>query len=157
MSKEIERKFLVKGRPWLDYEGMKVQQGYIAKSHSTVRIRISSGKAWLTIKGKTKGISRTEFEYKIPVQDANDMLDEFCGIQRIIKTRYVIPHKDYNWEVDVFEGQNTGLVIAEVELESEDAKPELPDWISDEVTFDARYYNSRLLENPWPFKHLVDS
>ena len=153
MSKEIERKFLVKGKPWEGYEGMKIQQGYIAKSHSTVRIRTSAKKAWLTIKGKTKGISRTEFEYKIPVEDANEMLDEFCGIQRIVKTRYVIPYEGYNWEVDVFEGQNTGLVVAEVEMESEDEKPPLPDWVADEVTFDFRYFNSKLLKNPWPFRY----
>ncbi|MCH2207745.1 MAG: CYTH domain-containing protein [Lentisphaerales bacterium] len=152
MSKEIERKFMVKGEPWLDHKGMKIQQGYIAKSHSTVRIRTSEKKAWLTIKGKTKGISRTEFEYKIPIEDANAMLDEFCGIQRIVKTRYIIPYEGYNWEVDVFEGQNAGLVIAEVELESESDTPKLPEWVGEEVTFDARYYNSKLLRNPWPFK-----
>lgn len=151
MAKEIERKFLVKGEPWLDYKGTKLQQGYIAKGESTVRIRTSDSTAWLTIKGKTIGISRTEFEYNIPLEDALAMLDEFCGNERISKSRYIIPHEGFNWEVDVFYGQNEGLVTAEIELESEDISPPLPPWILKEVTGKKHYYNSRLIKNPWPF------
>jgi adenylate cyclase len=151
MAQEIERKFLIKGEPWKGITGTELQQGYIAKSTSTVRIRISAKKAWLTIKGKTKGISRSEFEYEIPLADAHAMLDEFCGDNRISKTRYIIPHEGFNWEVDVFEGQNKGLTIAEIELESEDIEPPLPNWILTEVTGEKHYYNSRLISNPWPF------
>ena len=152
MPVEIERKYLVKGEPWKEYKGTYMEQGYLAKNEATVRVRTSSEKAWVTIKGLTHGFSRPEYEYEIPLSDAKEMLDMFCGMNKVSKTRYEIDYKGLTWEVDVFEGKNKGLIVAEVELESEDVEIQLPDWIGKDVTNDPRYRNSNLLENPGPFE-----
>jgi len=152
MNQEIERKFLVKGTPWAGIEGDDIQQGYISKGEATVRVRIRKGKGYLTIKGKTVGLSRPEYEYEIELKEAREMLHLFCGNQRIEKIRYIIPYKGFKWEVDVFKGLNEGLVVAEIELEAEEQQFEKPDWVGKEVSDDSRYRNSCLLKWPWPFE-----
>lgn len=150
MAVEIERKFLVNREVLLPYleEGTFYEQGYLPRKNSaTVRVRIAGEKGFLTIKGRVEGFSRSEFEYEIPLADAREMLDLFCK-ETIIKKRYLIPHGGHTFEVDIFEGENSGLIVAEVELTSEEETVELPEWITEEVTGDARYYNSQLLKNP---------
>ena len=151
MNQEIERKFLVQGEPWKNYDGDVIQQGYISRGEATVRVRIRGGKGYLTIKGKTIGVSRAEYEFEVPLNDAEEMLELFCGQQRIQMKRYLIPHKGFTWEVDVFEGMNQGLVVAEIELSAEDEEFEKPLWVGQEVSDDFRYFNSSLLTKPWPF------
>jgi CYTH domain-containing protein len=149
MGVEIERKFLVTGNVWEQYTNVKIQhiqQGYISKSKKhTVRIRIvADTEAYITIKGPRIGCTGSEFEYQIPYDDGIQML-KMCDAGLIEKTRYVF--KDaYNqlWEVDKFAGNNDGLIVAEIELPSEDTLVILPDWITLECTFDKRYTNSRL-------------
>lgn len=153
MGREIERKFLVRSEDWRkNAEGMDYKQGYIstAKEH-TVRVRRVGKRGFLTIKGenKNKGISRTEFEYDIPAEDADAMLAELCEGPLIEKKRYKIEHKGLTWEVDEFFGDNAGLILAEVELESEDQQVDLPEWIGEEVSGDPRYYNANLPRHPW--------
>lgn len=150
MALEIERKFLVRGSSMLDgLEGIRMVQGYAPSPTATLRIRIAGSKAFLTVKGTSKGITRTEFEYPIPVADAEALLPLLCQGARVEKTRYRIDHGDHTWEVDVFHGANEGLVLAEVELEDESEQVELPDWAGDEVSHDARYYSSNLARNPF--------
>ncbi|MBN1008368.1 CYTH domain-containing protein [Amphritea pacifica] len=151
MAQEIERKFLVNmDKVDLPEQGLTICQGYIQTTDkTTVRIRIMGDKAFLTLKGETKGISRSEFEYEVPVTDARQMLDELCKGPVVDKTRYLISHKNHLWELDIFAGDNEGLIVAEVELDSEDEQPELPDWVTEEVTGDRRYYNSNLLTHPF--------
>ena len=150
MALEIERKFLVDTTKWsTTSQGVHMVQAYISiEPNPTVRIRISGENAFLTIKGRTKTISRPEFEYEIPVDDAQELL-KMAISNPVEKTRYKILHEDFLWEVDFFSGKNEGLVIAEIELESEDQKFTLPDWISEEVSGDRRYYNSSLSEHPF--------
>ena len=151
--KEIEYKFLVDDKKWSAIEKPSpslIVQGFIAKSkESTVRIRIKNEAAFLTIKGKTVGITRSEFEYEIPVSDAEQMLLEFTDKQ-IRKKRYIIPFKGNNWEVDVFEGHLSGLILAELEVQSENEKFELPIWVTKNVSEDERYYNAVLIDNELP-------
>ena len=151
MPLEIERKFIVSGTPWKNLEGTYMEQGYLSQNETTVRLRITANSAWITVKGQTQGLVRPEYEYSIPLQDAREMLDLFCGENRISKTRYEIEFENHTWEVDVFEGRNEGLVVAEVEMESEDTEVTLPSWVAEEVSHDPRFRNSSLLENPWPF------
>ena len=120
MALEIERKFIVKGTPWKDLIGTYMEQGYLTQNEATVRIRITDDKAWLTIKGQTKGLSRPEYEYSIPLKDALEMMELFCGQNRISKTRYKIDFEGFTWEVDVFEGRNKGLVLAHMLLNKSD-------------------------------------
>ena len=151
MGIEIERKFLIDTNklPTLK-NGYTIKQGYIQTvDHTTVRVRIRDKEAFLTIKGKSVGASRLEFEYPIPLQDANDMLNNLCQKSFIDKTRYLVEHEGHVWEVDILEGSNKGLVIAEVELKSEDEAFTLPNWVMKEVTDDIRYFNSNLIENPY--------
>ena len=151
MGIEIERKFLIDTNklPLLK-NGYTIKQGYIQTlDHTTVRVRIRNQDAFLTIKGKSAGASRLEFEYPIPLQDANDILDALCQSSVIEKTRYLLEHKGHTWEVDVFEGSNKGLVVAEVELDSEGEAFTLPNWVTKEVTDDVRYFNSNLVGNPY--------
>ena len=115
----------------------------------TVRVRIAGEKAFLTIKGLNKGVTRTEFEYPVPVDDAAAMLDGLCERPLIEKTRYVLPSGGYTWEIDEFHGDNDGLVVAEVELQRADDKPPLPEWVGEEVSSDARYFNSNLVKKPF--------
>lgn len=151
MAVEIERKFLLKNDSWRDsvIRSHVLKQGYLASSPlPTVRVRTSDNKAFLTIKGRTEGISRVEFEYEIPSDEAIEML-KLSAQTPIEKTRYIVQANGHTWEIDVFEGSNAGLVLAEVELDSEDEKIELPDWIDIEVTSDPRYYNSALSKAPF--------
>ena len=150
MGKEIERKYLVKGEVWKDLgEGVLYRQGYLnSQKERVVRARTMGPKAALTIKGITVGATRLEFEYDIPMDDCNQLLD-LCEQPIIEKTRYKIPYGGLIWEVDEFHGVNDGLVVAECELESEDQSIDKPDWIGDEVTGDPRYFNSNLIANPF--------
>ncbi len=151
MAQEIERKFLLTGAGWRGLsDGVLYRQGYVARSaENTVRVRTAGERAWLTIKGPTVGLSRLELEYEIPTADANQMLDDLCRGSIIKKHRYRIAHAGLIWEVDEFHGLNDGLVIAEVELESEDQEIELPEWVGEEVSSDPRYYNANLADHPF--------
>ena len=156
MSVEIERKFRVKNDAWrLDAHGQRIagvpfRQGYLpTQDDTTVRVRLEGAVAKLTIKGKTQGMSRLEFEYTIPVSDAEQMLNELCEKPLIEKVRYCRSEQGYIWEIDEFAGDNQGLIVAEVELESEDEQPPLPDWAGEEVTGDARYFNAALVRHPF--------
>lgn len=150
MGLEIERKFLVRGLSMLDgHAGVRLAQGYLGfDPDRTVRVRVAEDGAWLTIKGRGQGIRRAEFEYAIPIEEARQLL-ELCTGSVVDKTRYRIPHAGHLWEVDVFHGDNEGLVVAEVELGSEDEVVELPDWIGGEVSADPRYLNARLAREPY--------
>lgn len=150
MGVEIERKFLVRNDDWRAL-GIPVRyaQGYlVADEYRTVRVRIVGQNGYLTIKGTTIGVSRPEFEYKVPLGEAIEML-KLCSIPVIEKYRTKVPHEGKTWEVDEFEGENKGLVIAEIELKSEDETFSVPPWIGKEVTSDIRYFNSRLAVDPF--------
>ena len=149
MKKEIERKFLINGdfMPYVT-SSTRIEQGYVAKSNElTLRIRTRDEKGYLTIKGRTneKGMSRAEWEYEIPVDQARELLSFSNGT--ISKTRYLVPVGSHTFEVDEFYGENEGLVVAEVELGSEDEQYPRPEWLGEEVTGDRRYYNSQLLKH----------
>lgn len=150
MNIEIERKFLVQPGKWQPTTRLRViRQAYLAISEqSTIRVRISDQSAWLTIKGKTHGLARLEFEYPIPIAEAEHLvhLSEFSVIE---KTRYFVEHAGLTWEIDLFAGENAGLVLAEVELEREDQPVELPDWVGAEVTGDYHYHNAYLCRHPY--------
>jgi len=149
MPTEIERKFIAHPQNWSSLAtGESLQQGYLSRGEATVRVRIQNACATLTIKGKSTGIARAEFEYEIPLADAQQLL-QLCDGPLIEKTRYCIDYQGHTFEVDVFEGDNAGLIVAEVELQSADEKVELPDWIEREVSHDARYFNSNLATNPF--------
>ena len=150
MSQEIERKFLVKDDSWRSGAGRGTlyRQGYLSVDPSrVVRVRIAGAKGYLTIKGRTAGITRDEFEYTIPTVDALVMLDRLCIRPLIEKTRYRIDHEGHTWEVDEFVGDNAGLIIAEVELSGSDVSPGLPAWVGREVSDDPRYFNSNLAQH----------
>lgn len=151
MSLEVERKFLVKGDAWRALgEPVLIRQGYLcAEPVRVVRVRTSGERAWLTVKGMNIGATRLEFEYPIPLKDASDMLDGFCDRPILEKRRTRIPLGDVTWEVDEFLGENAGLIVAEVELNTADQPVALPEWIGAEVTDDARYFNSNLISRPF--------
>ncbi|AKD54875.1 CYTH domain-containing protein [Spirosoma radiotolerans] len=158
MSVEIERKYLVKGDEWKKLgEGQLYRQGYLSPHpERTVRIRTVNDRGYLTIKGKTVGASRSEYEYPIPYADAQAMLDQLCERPIIEKMRYRIPYEGLIWEVDEFHGENLGLIVAEVELSDEQQQINLPDWVDKEVTDEPRYYNANLLRHPfcrWEVSH----
>ena len=149
MGKEIERKFMVKEGTWRNVKGTRYRQGYLnSAKERNVRVRTMEDKAYLTIKGIAIGASRMEFEYEIPLQDANELL-EICEKPLIEKTRYKVQEGGFVWEVDEFFRENQGLIVAEVELESEDQEFPKPDWVREEVTGDPRYFNSNLIKNPY--------
>jgi adenylate cyclase len=149
MAKEIERKFLLKKRAWPNELAMRYRQGYLnSTKERTVRVRTIGDKGYLTIKGIATGASRLEFEYEIPIKDANILLD-ICEKPLIEKNRYKVVEGGFVWEIDEFFGENRGLIIAEVELESEDQVFPKPDWVGEEVTGDPRYYNANLIKNPY--------
>jgi adenylate cyclase len=151
MSKEIERKFLVRDNTWRGQDGGKrYRQGYLSTvKERTVRVRTTGDKGFITIKGISVGATRSEYEYDIPLADANEMLDRLCERPLVEKTRYRVSHEGLVWEIDEFEGVNRGLIIAEVELEDETQSVTLPGWIGQEVTGDARYFNANLVANPF--------
>ncbi len=151
MGIEIERKFLLVGEAWKKLaQGIHYRQGYLSTTkESTVRVRTIEKKGYLTVKGESQGATRSEFEYEIPVEDANAMLDQLCAKPLIEKNRYKIEYDGFVWEVDEFFGENQGLVVAEVELESEDQIYAKPEWVGAEVTEDQRYFNSNLAKHPY--------
>ena len=151
MAKEIERKFLVEGdfMPYVT-SSSRIEQGYIAKSDSlTLRVRTRDDKGYITIKGRSNeaGMSRDEWEYEIPVEEARELLRFSRGT--IDKSRYLVPAGHHTFEVDCFYGANKGLIVAEVELADENEDFERPAWLGREVTGDRRYYNSQLLKKPF--------
>jgi len=151
MPKEIERKFLVVGDDWRTLgKSTKYRQGYLSTvKERTVRIRTIDKEGFLTVKGITTGSSRLEFEYEIPFGDAKIMIDELCERPLIEKNRTKIKYDQFVWEIDEFEGVNKGLTIAEVELEHENDKIPIPDWIGKEVTDDPKYFNANLIKYPY--------
>ena len=153
MGIEIERKFLVVGDAWRAAPAVQYAQGYLNRDKlRTVRVRIVQDKAWLTVKGASQGATRAEFEYEIPLADAQQLL-ALCDGPLVRKARRKVEHGGHVWEIDEFEGDNAGLVVAEIELPSEDAGFEAPPWLGAEVTHDARYFNSNLATAPfctWP-------
>lgn len=152
MTIEIERKFLVINDNWRSLGIGKVyKQGYIstADKMTTIRVRIVGNNAYLTIKSKTEGISRHEFEYSIPLEDAEIMLETLCDRPLIEKVRYTINLDNLIWEIDEFKGENEGLIIAEIELKSETQVINIPDWVGEEVSHDSRYYNVNLAKHPY--------
>lgn len=154
MPTEIERKFLVIGDSWREAveSQSRLMQGYLTGDQkATVRVRIKDDSAMLTIKGPSRGISRAEFEYSIPRDDAEEMLRELAVSAPVDKTRYRVRCGAHVWDLDVFAGENAGLVMAEVELADETEPFDMPDWAGEEVSGDPRYYNSNLARNP--FKH----
>lgn len=150
MGIEIERKFLVRDRSWKALApGVLYRQGYLSRaSGRTVRVRLAGDRGYLTIKGKSQGFSRAEFEYEVPAEEAKQML-ELCDGGLVEKTRHHIPFGGFVWEVDEFLGDNAGLVVAEIELPAEDTAFPLPPWVGEEVTADPRYANSKLSERPY--------
>jgi len=149
MATEIERKFLVTGAQWRKADGVHMIQGYLNRDKErTVRVRLAGEQAFLTIKGLTKGASRAEYEYAIPVADAEQLLER-CDGPVIRKVRHIVIYKGMKWEVDEFLGENAGLVVAELELESEDQPFERPGWLGCEVTGDPRFFNSNLVSHPY--------
>lgn len=152
MSVEIERKFLLASDDWrkLGGQGLPYCQGYLCSGEGrTVRIRTVAETGYLTVKGATSGISRSEFEYRIPVEDAREMLDALCFKPLITKIRYNIPLSGFIWEVDEFLEENLGLVVAEIELQSPEQTFFKPAWLGREVTDDPRYRNSSLVTYPY--------
>lgn len=151
MGTEIERKFLVNGEGWrVGATGTRYRQGYLnADPERSVRIRLAGSRGVLTIKGKATGAERLEFEYPLPQADAEQMLEALCRKPLIEKDRYRVRHAGMTWEVDVFHGENAGLVLAEVELETADQEIDLPPWIDREVTGDPRYFNLYLVQYPY--------
>jgi CYTH domain-containing protein len=150
MGKEIERKFRVTGEAWRAAKATRYRQGYLSTvKERTVRVRTIGDRGYLTIKGASSGAARLEFEYEIPLADAEQMLELLCERPLIEKNRHKIQHDRMIWEVDEFFGDNAGLVIAEVELETENQAFSKPDWVGEEVTDDPRYFNASLISNPY--------
>lgn len=152
MGVEIERKFLVRNDSWRAsvQSEFSITQGYLASdARVTVRVRVKGDSAYLTIKGPTSGFGRSEYEYPIPLEDAQSMLGELAVSALVEKTRYRVRCGAHVWDLDVFAGENAGLVMAEVELEAEDEAFEQPEWAGQEVTGDSRYYNASLARHPF--------
>lgn len=153
MGLEIERKFLVNHVKWAATEKPKAEfyrQGYLLTDpNKTIRVRATDTKGFMTIKGKSEGATRAEFEYEIPKEEAIQLLDMFA-VSDLTKYRYKTVFAEKLWEVDVFFGENEGLIVAEIELSSEDEIFDLPDWAMEEVTGEKKYYNSNL--STLPFK-----
>ncbi len=152
MAKEIERKFLLVSDAWREEVSTSCHysQGYLSNSERvSIRIRTSGEKAYLNFKSATLGITRSEYEYEIPLADADEMLASFSEGPLIEKVRYFVKRGNHTWEIDVFEGANAGLVVAEIELQDENEAFERPAWIGDEVSDDPRYYNVCLVTHPY--------
>jgi adenylate cyclase len=152
MGQEIERKFLVRSDVWREeaHTSKRYRQGYLANNERcSIRVRIDEAKAGLNIKSSTLGVHRQEFEYALPLDEAQFLLDELCRRPLIEKTRYFVQHGRHLWEIDVFAGDNEGLVVAEIELEHAEEDFARPSWLGDEVSDDPRYYNVSLVEYPY--------
>jgi len=147
MAKEIERKFLIKEKKidLTEYSTVEIEQGYLTDyMEPCVRIRIADDKGFLTIKGRTHGTARDEYEYEVPLEDAQAIMN-MCGCNILKKTRYLVGR----WEVDVFHGKHLGMIVAEIELESVDEKFKKPNWIGEEVSSNPAYFNSNLVFDDW--------
>ncbi|NJK36678.1 MAG: CYTH domain-containing protein [Oscillatoriales cyanobacterium RM1_1_9] len=151
MATEIERKFLVVGDHWRSLtQGVLYRQGYLpTQGPCTVRVRVVGQQAYLTIKGPTVNHTRAEFEYEIPLLDGEEMLETLCLRPLIEKRRSKIAYRGFVWEVDEFFGENSGLIVAEIELADENQEFERPDWIGAEVTQDSKYFNASLIRYPY--------
>ena len=152
MPKEVERKFLTIGTDWKASVVSKqsIRQGYLcANRDRSVRVRATDDNAWITIKGALQGITREEFEYAIPLEDALEMLHTLCLPHNIEKTRYRVGVQGAMWEIDEFLGANAGLVVAEIELQTDDEAIALPAWVGEEVSRDVRYLNANLARHPY--------
>jgi len=152
MATEIERKFLLKDASWkaLADAGTQYSQGYLVGSQqASVRVRIQGERAFLNIKSATIDITRQEFEYEVPLDEAKEILETLCEKPLISKKRYHLKSENHLWEIDVFQGDNEGLVVAEIELADENEYFVKPDWLGDEVSDDERYYNVSLVKHPF--------
>jgi adenylate cyclase len=152
MALEIERKFLIRSDEWREQVTHRelLRQGYLSSgSQCSIRARVAGEQAWLNLKARRSGMTRLEFEYPIPVADANEILNELAQGPILEKYRHLIPAGEYVWEVDEFLGANAGLIVAEIELPSENAQFERPSWLGNEVTEDERYYNFNLAQKPY--------
>lgn len=152
MAIEIEHKFLLANDDWRDLvsHSVKYRQGYLSSQPtSSIRVRTSDDHAWLNIKSATIGNQRHEYEYEIPLADANEIINNLCRKPLIEKTRYFVTVDAHLWEIDEFEGENQGLVVAEIELENASQSFSKPTWIGLEVTKDLRYYNNNLAIHPY--------
>jgi adenylate cyclase len=152
MATEIERKFLITNDNWRKDadKGIYMVQGYMGSNEkSSIRVRINGDKAHLNIKSKTIGIQRSEYDYPIPVAEAKEILESLCDKPFIEKTRFLVMHDGHEWEIDVFSGDNEGLIVAELELDSADENFTLPDWAGKDVSDDPRYYNICLVTHPY--------
>jgi adenylate cyclase len=152
MAIEIERKFRLIDDSWRRQirSSTLLRQGYLANTHrASVRVRLAGEAGWLSVKAMTPGIARAEYEVAIGGDDANEMLDQLCEGTLIEKYRHIVRHERHDWEIDEFLGQNAGLIIAELELDSEHEAFARPSWLGEEVTRDERYYNFRLSQHPW--------
>lgn len=152
MANEIERKFLVLDDRWRTSatQSIRMRQGYLSEGYErSIRVRTENDRAFINIKSSNDGIHRLEYEYEIPLQDAREILERIALRPLIEKTRYIVEHEGFEWEIDVFEGDNDGLVVAEVELDSIDDHLPLPEWAGREVSDDLRYYNVSLLKRPY--------
>lgn len=152
MATEIERKFLLKNASWKKFadEGTHYSQGYLIGSKAaSVRVRIQGHRAFLNIKSATIDITRQEFEYEIPFDEATEILETLCEKPLIEKTRFHVNDEDHLWEIDVFSGDNNGLIVAEIELNNKEEMFAKPDWLGEEVSDDVRYYNVNLVKHPF--------
>ncbi|MDR1126345.1 MAG: CYTH domain-containing protein [Deltaproteobacteria bacterium] len=156
MGIEIERKFLLKNESWrLDTSGRPrrgtlYRQGYLSRNPACiVRLRLEGDEAFITLKGRRQGVRRSEYQYPVPASDCAAMLEELADKPLIEKTRYKVDFDGLTWEIDEFHGENAGLLVAEVELESEDQAFKLPPWAGEEVSGDSRYANAALVNNPF--------
>jgi adenylate cyclase len=152
MAIEIERKFQLSGDSWRRQirSSTLLRQGYLANTaRASVRVRLAGEDAWLSVKAMTPGRSRAEYEVPVPPDDAGEMLDRLCEGALIEKWRHLVRHEGHTWEIDEFLGENAGLIVAELELDSEEEAFGRPTWLGEEVTHDERYYNFRLAQHPW--------
>ncbi len=152
MATEIEHKFLLKNDNWRKeiYKSVYYKQGYLSSTDkNSIRIRISDSNAWINIKSPVVGRQRQEFEYEIPLSDADEILETLCHHPLIEKTRHFVNHQGHVWEIDEFRGDNAGLIVAEIELSSLEEEFTLPEWADQEVTHELRYYNNQLCKNPY--------
>jgi len=152
MALEIEHKFLLKNNDWKKNISKSTQfkQGYLVSDEKrSLRIRVSDNEAWINIKSATIGTHRMEYEYSIPLTEGLEILNSLCEKPIIEKTRHLVPYKQHIWEIDVFIGDNEGLIVAEVELSAIGESFDIPAWVGKEVTEDLRYYNNNLCQHPY--------
>lgn len=152
MPIEIERKFLLANEDWRDevVRSSRIRQGYLGKiDKASVRIRVQGDKANINVKSATLSMRRMEYEYEIPLDEAEEMLDQLCAHPQVDKTRYIVERGQHVWEIDEFYGDNSGLIVAEVELADEHESIDKPIWLGQEVTADPRYYNVNLVKHPF--------